>query len=154
MKSIGFSLLLCAASLAGQVTPERLLKADREPGNWLTYSGGYQSHRFSQLHEIDRDNIKKLKLKWVHQMRTLEKVEATPLVVDGVMYVTRPPSDVFALDAATGRPFWSYVRSLPDKINACCGQVNRGLAMLGEYRLYVGTIDGHLVALDAKTGCS
>ena len=84
-------------------------------------------------------------------MRTLEKVEATPLVVDGVMYVTRPPNDVFALDVETGRPFWSYVRSLPEKINVCCGQVNRGLAMLGN-RLYIGTVDAHLVALDAKTG--
>src|SRR6266478_6575574 len=134
MKSIGM-LLLCVASLSGQVTPERLLKADLEPGNWLTYSGGYQSHRFSQLEQIKKDNIGKLRLKWVHQMRTLEKVEATPLVVDGV----------------TGRPFWSYVRSLPEKINVCCGQVNRGLAMLGN-RLYMGTVDAHLVALDAKTG--
>ena len=150
MKSIGI-LSLCVASLFGQVTPERLLKADLEPGNWLTYSGGYQSHRFSPLEEINRDNVRKLKLRWVHQMRTLEKVETTPLVVDGVMYVTRPPNDVFALDAETGRPFWSYVRSLPKKINVCCGQVNRGLAMLGN-RLYMGTVDAHLVALDAKTG--
>jgi alcohol dehydrogenase (cytochrome c) len=150
MKNIGI-LSLCVASLCGQVTPERLLKADLEPGNWLTYSGGYQSHRFSQLEQINRDNIRKLKLKWVHQMRTLEKVETTPLVVDGVMYVTRPPNDVFALDAETGRPFWSYVRSLPEKINVCCGQVNRGLAILGS-RLYMGTVDAHLVALDAKTG--
>jgi len=150
MKSIGI-LSLCVASLFGQVTPERLLKADLEPGNWLTYSGGYQSHRFSPLEKINRDNIRRLKLKWVHQMRTLEKVETTPLVVDGVMYVTRPPNDVFALDPETGRPFWSYVRSLPEKINVCCGQVNRGLAMLGN-RLYMGTVDAHLVALDAKTG--
>jgi alcohol dehydrogenase (cytochrome c) len=150
MKSIGL-LSLCVASLFGQVTPERLLTADLEPGNWLTYSGGYQSHRFSPLEEINKDNVRKLKLKWVHQMRTLEKVETTPLVVDGVMYVTRPPNDVFALDAETGRPFWSYVRSLPKKINVCCGQVNRGLAMLGN-RLYMGTVDAHLVALDAKTG--
>src|SRR6266571_1490363 len=130
MKSIGM-LLLCVASLSGQVTPERLLKAE--------------------LEQINKDNIGKLRLKWVHQLRTLEKVEATPLVVDGVMYVTRPPNDVLALDAETGRPFWSYVRSLPEKINVCCGQVNRGLAMLGN-RLYMGTVDAHLVALDAKTG--
>src|SRR5437764_1205048 len=130
MKTLGI-LCLSVAPLFGQVTAERLLNADRERGNWLTYSGGYQSHRFSLLDEINKDNARKLKLKWVHQLRTLEKVEATPLVVDGVMYVTRPPNDVFALDAETGRPYWSYVRSLPEKINVCCGQVNRGLAILG-----------------------
>ena len=90
MKSIGI-LSLCVASIFGQVTPERLLKADLEPGNWLTYSGGYQSHRFSPLEEINRDNIRKLKLKWVHQMRTLEKVETTPLVVAHAVF-QHPPA--------------------------------------------------------------
>src|SRR5262245_14141525 len=95
-------LAIWVAPLLAQVTPERLLKADQEPGSWLTYSGGYQSHRFSRLDQINQKNVDALKLKWVHQMRTLEKVETTPLVVDGVMYVTQPPSDVFALDPATG----------------------------------------------------
>jgi glucose dehydrogenase len=112
MKSIGI-LSLCVASLFGQVTPERLLKAYLEPGNWLTYSGGYQSHRFSPLEEINRDNVRKLKLRWVHQMRTLEKVETTPLVVDGVMYVTRPPNDVFALDAETVGAAGDHHRLVP-----------------------------------------
>lgn len=150
MKKIGL-LSLCVLPLFGQVTSERLLNADAEPGSWLTYSGGYQSHRFSRLDQVNPQNIHNLRLKWVHQMRTLEKVETTPLVVDGVMYVTRPPNDVFALDPETGRPFWSYTRTLPERINACCGQVNRGLAMLGN-RLYMGTVDAHLVSLDAKTG--
>jgi alcohol dehydrogenase (cytochrome c) len=154
LKSIGI-LSLCPVSLMvslfGQVTPERLLKADSEPGNWLTYSGDYQSHRFSQLEQINRTNIGKLKLKWVYQMSTLQKVETTPLVVDGVMYATQPPNDVVALDPETGQPFWKYVRSLPEKIDICCGQVNRGLAMLGNL-LYMGTVDAHLLALDAKTG--
>jgi alcohol dehydrogenase (cytochrome c) len=84
-------------------------------------------------------------------MSTLQKVETTPLVVDGVMYVTQPPNDVIALDPETGRQYWSHIRSLPAKIDICCGQVNRGLAILGN-RLYMGTVDAHLVALDAKTG--
>ena len=73
------------------------------------------------------------------------------LVVDGVMYICEPPSNVIALDPATGRQFWRYKRSLPGKINVCCDQVNRGVAMLGD-RIFVGTVDAHLVALQAKTG--
>ena len=78
-------------------------------------------------------------------------VETTPLVVDGIMYLTEPPSNVVALDAATGRQYWRYRRELPNRINVCCGQVNRGVAILGD-RVFVGTVDAHLVALDAKTG--
>ncbi len=144
-------LLHFSVPLLGQVTYERLLQADREPGNWLTYSGSYDSHRYSRLDQIHRENIQELRLKWVFQMRTLEEVETTPLVVDGIMYLTEPPSNAHALDTRTGRTFWSYVRDLPDEIHTCCGRVNRGLAILGE-RLYLGTVDAHLVALDAKTG--
>jgi alcohol dehydrogenase (cytochrome c) len=78
-------------------------------------------------------------------------VETTPLVADGVMYFTEPPSNVVAVDAETGRQFWKYRRKLPARINACCGQVNRGVAVVGD-RVFVGTVDAHLVALDAKTG--
>src|SRR5438094_8198630 len=84
-------------------------------------------------------------------VREKEYVETTPLVVDGVMYLSEPPSNVVALDAATGRAFWRYHRALPNRINVCCGQVNRGVAVLGD-RVFVGTVDAHLVALDAKTG--
>jgi alcohol dehydrogenase (cytochrome c) len=146
-----FIAVLMAASSAGQVTYQRLLEADRDPGNWMTYSGNYSSHRHSRLGQMDRGNVSRLKLKWAFQMKTLEKVETTPLVVDGIMYLTQPPNDVFALDAENGRPYWNYRRSLPDRINVCCGQVNRGLAMAGD-RLFMGTVDAHLVALDRKTG--
>jgi glucose dehydrogenase len=101
MKRIGILAVYVASFIAplfGQVTPDRLLKAEQEPENWLTYSGGYQSHRYSALDEINRNNARKLKLKWVYPMSTLQKVETTPLVVDGVMYVTQPPNDVIALD--------------------------------------------------------
>ena len=95
--------------------------------------------------------MKNLELQWVFQARSLEKFEATPLVVDGVMYTVQAPNDVVALDAVTGRIFWMYSYA-PDKdARPCCGRVNRGLAMLGD-TLFMGTIDAHLIALDAKTG--
>ena len=153
MKTIAIAVLLfCSAlGLAAQVTYERLLRADREPENWLTYSGGYSSQRYSELTLIDRTNVGNLKLKWVFQMKTTHKVETTPLVVDGIMYLTQPPNDVHAIDTRTGRAFWTHRHILPEQINVCCGQVNRGLAILGD-RLFMGTVDAHLVALDAKTG--
>src|SRR5829696_3327795 len=146
-------LLLGAwAQLAfSQVTFERLLSVEKEPGQWMTYSGSYKSWRHSALKEITRENVDKLKVAWVYQMPVTERIEATPLVVDGVMYVSEPPSNVVALDAATGRPYWRYRRSLPAKINTCCGQVNRGVAV-ADGRLFIGTVDAHLVALNAKTG--
>lgn len=144
-------IVLFTIPALAQVTSERILHAAKEPGNWLTYSGGYNGWRYSSLDQITRENAKKLKLKWVYQMATTHTVETTPIVADGVMYITEPPSNVVALDAETGRPYWRYKRALPSKINVCCGQVNRGVAMLGD-RVFVGTVDAHLVALDAKTG--
>ena len=133
------------------VTYERLLHADQEPGNWLMYSGGYNSWRYSRLDQINTGNVKKLKAQWLFQGRSPEKFETTPLVVDGVMYLTRPENDVFALDAATGRVLWVYNYKNPVSTYNCCGKVNRGLAILGN-RLYMNTLDMHLVALDAKSG--
>jgi len=143
--------LAVVSTLAAQVTYDRLLNADREPGNWLTYSGGYQSWRYSTLDQITRENVRNLQVKWAYQMPVSHFVETSPLVVDGIMYISEPPSNVVALDAETGRQFWRYSRTLPPKINVCCGQVNRGVAILGD-RVFVGTVDAHLVALDAKTG--
>jgi alcohol dehydrogenase (cytochrome c) len=99
-------LFLTSASqyLTAQVTYQRLLHADSEPGNWLTYSGSYRSWRYSALDQINRQNAGSLKVAWVHQMPTSHRIETTPIVADGVMYVSEPPSNVFALDAATGRP--------------------------------------------------
>jgi len=133
-----------------QVTHERLVNARREPENWLTYSGNYAGWRYSPLTQIDKANAHRLRLRWVHQMR-YHQVETTPLVVDGVMYLTEPPSDVAALDPETGRLFWRYRRALPTDTKACCGDINRGLAMYGD-KLYLSTLDAHLVALDSRTG--
>jgi len=146
---VGFAL--AAAPLAAQVSYQRLLGSAAEPQNWLTYSGSYKSWRYSPLNQINRQNAATLKLAWVYQMVTTHKIETTPLVVDGIMYASEPPSNVVALDAATGRPYWHYRRVLPSKINVCCDQVNRGVAILND-RVFVGTVDAHLVALNAKTG--
>ena len=144
-------LALAAAPLAAQVSYQRLLGSASEPQNWLTYSGSYKSWRYSPLNQINRQNAATLKLAWVYQMVTTHKIETTPLVVDGIMYASEPPSNVIALDAATGRPYWHYRRVLPSKINVCCDQVNRGVAILND-RVFVGTVDAHMVALNAKTG--
>ena len=144
-------LLLAAALAPAQVTYERIEQASEEPGNWLTYNRTYDSRHHSSLDEIHRENIGDLELKWVFQAASLNKFESTPLVVDGVMYIVQMPNDVVAADAVTGRKFWQYSHVVEGKVNVCCGRVNRGLAILGE-TLYMGTIDGKLVALDAKTG--
>jgi alcohol dehydrogenase (cytochrome c) len=143
-----------AISLSAQglpVTYERLLKADQEPGNWLMYSNTYNSWRFSRLDQIRTENVKNLQVKWMFQGRHQEKFETTPLVVDGVMYLTRPENDIFALDAETGRVLWTYSYKNPERTYNCCGRVNRGLAILGN-RLFMNTLDMHVVAIDAKSG--
>ena len=143
--------LISVIPLTGQVPYERLLRAYTEPGNWLTYSGNYQGHRYSTLDQINTVNVAGLKVAWMYQIRARHKLETSPLVFDGIMYITEPPGDVAALDLRTGRPIWTYRRALPKGIIVCCGQVNRGLAALDD-QLFVGTVDAHLVALDMKTG--
>jgi len=153
---VSFVSVVVLMSLAGlvvhaQVSFERLLRADREPQNWLTYSGTMQSQRFSQLTQITPDNVKNLELQWIFQARSLEKFETTALVVDGVMYTVQAPNDLLALDASTGRTFWMYSYRPSQESRPCCGRVNRGVAILGD-TLFMGTIDGHLVAVDARNG--
>ena len=137
--------------LRAQVSNERLLRAGDEPHNWLTYSGTYASQRYSTLTQINPANVKNLEQKWIFQAESLEKFETTPLVVDGIMYITQAPSDALALDAKTGRVFWIYRYYPSPDARPCCGSVNRGLAILGD-TLFLATLDAHLVALDAKTG--
>src|SRR6185369_16046399 len=145
-------LVICAAgALHAQVTFERILHADKEPQNWLTYSGSTLSQRYSPLTQITPGNVVNLQLQWAFQARSLEKFESTPLVVDGVMYLTQAPNDVVALDAATGEIKWLYSYSPSREARPCCGRVNRGVSILGN-TLYMGTIDAHLIALDARDG--
>ena len=155
MRALVILAAACAAvSVYGQglpVTYERLLKPEQEPGNWLTYSSNYNSWRFSRLDQINTQNVKGLRVKWLYQARALEKFETTPLVVDGVMYLTRPENDIIALDAVTGRALWTYHHQNPPRTFNCCGKVNRGLAILGN-RLFMNTLDMHVIAVDAKSG--
>src|ERR1700733_5207680 len=142
---------LAAASLSAQVPFDRLLHASDTPQDWLTYSGSFLSQRYSALDRITPGNVQNLEQKWIFQARSLEKFEATPLVVDGVMYTVQAPNDIVALDAATGRIYWIYSYSPAPQARLCCGRVNRGLAILGD-TLFMGTIDAHIVAVDAKNG--
>jgi alcohol dehydrogenase (cytochrome c) len=144
-------VVIAAVSLQAQVTFERILRADQEPHNWLTYSGSVLSQRHSRLTQITPQNVGNLELQWMFQARSLEKYEATSLVVDGVLYTVQAPNDVIALDAATGRVFWTYSHNPSPQSRPCCGRVNRGLAILGD-TLFMATIDARLIAVDAKSG--
>jgi len=143
------SLLPTAA--AAQVPFERLLRAEEEPENWLTYSGSYKSNRHSALDQITPANVTDLELRWVFQARSLEVFQATPLVVDGIMYLVEPTNTVVAMDAKLGRVFWTYEHTPSREARPCCGAVNRGLGIL-DNTLFLATLDADLIALDATSG--
>ena len=142
------------AQMRTNVPYERILNSQSEPGNWLTYGGNYSAQRYSTLTEITPANVANLKSLWVYQQAETVKWEVTPLVVDGVMYISERPTIVTALDAKTGRPLWTYRRpALPADVPICCGTNNRGIAVLGD-AIYLNTFDAHLVCIDANTGRS
>ena len=144
-------MALVSIRLDAQVTPDRLLRAASEPQNWLTYNGGYSSQRYSLLRQIAPSNVRNLEQKWVLQNQVYGAWQSSPLVVDGIMYVTQRPNDILALDAKTGRVFWLYRYTNSGIQQVCCGANNRGVAILGD-TLYMGTLDAHLVAIDARNG--
>ncbi len=144
------AILLLGQLLLAQVSSDRILNAQKEPHNWLTYSGTYMSQRYSPLTEITTANAKDLQLKWVFQARWLDYYQATPLVVDGIMYTTQG-NDVLALDATTGKIFWIYPYAPSSDAKFCCGRITRGLAILDD-TLFLATVDAHLIAIDASTG--
>ena len=142
--------LICLLSIGvqGQVTSQRLVNASTEPQNWLTYSGSYWSQRYSLLDQITPANVKNLKLQWVYQAPVAGNWQTTPIVADGVMYITQRPNDVLALDPVTGRVFWIYrYNPNPDRI-VCCGANNRGVAIEGD-TLFMGAVGRHVIAIDA-----
>jgi alcohol dehydrogenase (cytochrome c) len=148
---IGMVLVAASYRLNAQVSSDRLLRAADEPQNWLTYSGSYMSQRYSALRQLDTSNVKNLELKWIVQNQVFGPWESSPLVVDGTMYLTERPNDVMAIDARTGRLFWLYRYTNSGRQQVCCGAENRGVAILGD-TLFMGTLDAHLVAIDAKNG--
>ena len=134
------------------VTAADLKDAAAHPEEWLTYSGTYDSHRHSRLDKINRQNVSQLRVEWARQLTTeVERVETTPIVRGSMMFVTEPPNRVLALDAGSGQVLWEYTHELPKKLPLCCGPVNRGVAVAGD-RIIFGTLDAHLIALDANTG--
>jgi len=139
--------------LPAAVDDARIVNADQDPANWLTHGRTYSEQRFSPLDQINDQNVSKLALAWSFDLDTRRGEEATPIVVDGVMYFSTAWSKVFAVNAATGEKLWSYDPKVPPEtaINACCDVVNRGVAVW-RGKVYVGTLDGRLVALDAGTG--
>lgn len=135
-----------------RVSSEQILAAGNESDEWLTYSGSLDGRRYTPLTEITPANVSQLQVRWVRQFDTSEPtIESTPLVVDGVIFTTEPPSNVVALDARTGNMIWRYRRTVPPDLPLCCGRVNRGLAVLGNV-LFLGSLDGYLVAINANTG--
>jgi alcohol dehydrogenase (cytochrome c) len=149
--AIWLTVGLLAGSAHAQVTFDRLLNSGKESQNWMTYSGDYLGRRFSALDQVNTTNVRALTAKWVYQTAATGKLETSPLVVDGILYATAQDDRAFALDARTGRPIWMYQHPLPGDIRPCCGRVNRGLAILGD-KVFLGTLDAHVIALDAKTG--
>jgi alcohol dehydrogenase (cytochrome c) len=134
-----------------EVSGERLLASGQDMDSWLMYGRDYANRRFSPLTEINQTNVQNLVPVWSFQTGVPGGLEATPLYVDGVIYLSTSWNHVFAVDAQTGAELWHYKRRLPEKLNFCCGPVNRGVAIL-DGAIYMATLDAHLVALDARTG--
>ena len=135
------------------MTAERLLHAHAEPSQWLTYGGDYEEQRYSRLQQINRGNVKQLGLKWFADYDTNLSQDGSPLYIDGVIYVSTAWSKVYAFDARSGKQLWQYNPKTPGEWirNVCCGIANRGIAAWNG-KIYIGTLDGRLVALDARTG--
>jgi alcohol dehydrogenase (cytochrome c) len=149
------TLSLVVQPALAQVTYDRLLHAEQEPQNWLTYSGGYASNRYSMLTQINRNNVKNLQVKWVYHPTGPEdaKMENTPLVVDGILYAGTM-TEMVALDAGTSKQYWKVSRSFnrSDYVGQHVYSVNKGIAIAGDTLFWPTAVDCLLVAIDIKTG--
>ena len=134
------------------VTSEMLVGSAESPNDWLMYSGAFDGKRFSRLSQFTPANAHRAAVRWIYQFEGSERLQETsPIVNDGVMYITEAPNVVHALDAASGRRLWSYTHPVPDDVIVSNGLINRGVAVGGD-KVYLGTLDSHLVALDAASG--
>ena len=148
-----------APPAANDVTYERILDARSEPENWLTYYGAYDGQRYSPLDQINKENVKQLAPAWVfqsgsvglHSGKSTYSFEASPIVVDGIMYVSGWDGWVWALDARTGEQLWQYRHAIPYDVSLCCGNVNRGVAV-ADGKVFVATLNAHIIALDCANG--
>jgi len=135
-----------------QVSSDDLRAAGSDGDQWLTYSGSLKGWRYSPLAQITPQNVSQLRVRWIRQFTTDDlTIEATPLVANGTLFITEPPASVIAYDTKSGDAFWKYERHLPDDLPACCSRVNRGLALFGG-TVFLGSLDGHLVAINANNG--
>jgi PQQ-dependent dehydrogenase (methanol/ethanol family) len=147
-------LLVAASALSAELDGERLIHADKEPGNWMTYHGTYKSWHYSPLDQINTGNVSKLTEAWSHvASRANRGLQGFPLAIDGVLYYSSPYNQVYALDGATGQVLWTYKQKLNEDLVArqTHSPYNRGIAA-GYGNIYIGTLDGKLAAIDAKTG--
>src|ERR1700726_3469352 len=145
-----------AKSASGQakvspVTQQQLDAAEKNTTNFLLTNGNYAQTRFHPARQIDRGNVKNLHVAWIFQTDVKESLETSPIVVDGVMFVTTSFSHVYALDAKTGQQLWHYNHKMGPITTFCCGPNNRGVQVLND-KVYLATLDSKLVALNAKTG--
>jgi len=142
-----------ASSSIARIDTQRIVNADEAPGDWLSHGRNYQEQRFSPLTQINAETVKDLQLSWSFDMYTNRGLESTPIVVDGIMYMTGSWSVVYAVDAKTGTEIWSYDPEVPGDWAkyACCDVVNRGVAVY-EGAVYLASLDGHLISLNAETG--
>src|SRR6267142_573226 len=143
--------LVLGQAPASPVTQQQLNAADKNATNFLLTNGNYAQTRFHPARQIDRGNVKKLHVAWIFQTDVKESLETSPIVVDGVMFVTTSFSHVYALDAKTGQQHWHYNHKMGPVTTYCCGPNNRGVQVLGDL-VYLATLDSKLVALNAKTG--
>ncbi|HUP53507.1 MAG TPA: PQQ-binding-like beta-propeller repeat protein, partial [Longimicrobiales bacterium] len=152
--ALAFGMALASVPGAAQVDEERIVRAD--PSEWLSYGRDYAETHYSPLSQITTANVGRLRSAWSWELpKSGARPEATPIVVDGVLYATGPYSYVFALDARTGELLWQWDPGIPEEEHGgpsvCCGNVNRGVAVYGN-KVYVGVLDGRLVALNRDTG--
>ncbi len=149
---LSLGILLASLALAqGPVDSETLLGAQNDDGSWLMYGKNYSAWRHSPLDQITTENVRQLVPAWIFQSDVPGKFQTTPLVRDGVMYVTGASNHAWALDLKTGRELWHYSEPVPEDLALCCGQPNRGFAILGD-KLFKVNLQATLVALDTKTG--
>ena len=135
-----------------EATAARLVQSGRAPGDWLLPGGSYNGERFSPDAQINTGNVARLTVQWIHQFASTDNPnEAVPIVAGNYMFTTLPPSTVIAIDVRTGAQLWQYTRPMPADLRLCCLSSNRGVAVLGQ-RVYIATLDAHLLALDAATG--
>ena len=152
--AVSAALLASGGAFAADVDSTRLLNADKEPGNWMSYHGSYKSWHYSQLDQINAGNVGKLQEAWSHvASRANRGLQGVPLAIDGILYYSSPYNQVYALDGATGKMIWTYKQKLNEDLVArqTHSPYNRGIAA-GYGNIYIGTLDGKLAAIDIKTG--